>query len=135
MLNATMTVRFSPEEPLVEFPAEALTVTVPLTAVGDRLYRLDGVPVGVASAAFGDVIEAEPSEGGRLRFLRVAEAGGWRTFDYLVSPHRIDSAWGQALFRELEARGGHWERICGGLLFICLPPGAEFDPSPWVETA
>ena len=37
--------------------------------------------------------------------------------------------------QEQEARGGHWERICGGLLFVFLPPGADFDPSPWVETA
>ena len=60
------------------------------------------------------------------------EASGWRTYDFIVPPHRIDSEWGQALLRELEARGGHWERVFNGLLFICIPPGLDLDPTPWV---
>ena len=47
-------------------------VSVPLTQVGAGLYRLDGVPLGIESAAFGDIIEAEPGEEGRLRFVCVA---------------------------------------------------------------
>ena len=121
--DVQLTMRFAGEEDsLVEFPAEGLTVSVPYTRVGEGLYRLDGVPVGVESAGYRDIIEAEVTEVGRLRFRRVAERSGWRTYDYILPPGRIDGEWGQLLLRELEARGGHWERVFGGLLFICLPP-------------
>jgi hypothetical protein len=130
----SLTIRFATEEPLVEFPAEGVFVNVPLTNVGDRLYRLDGVPVFAESAAFGDVIEAEPSEGGRLRFIRVAKPGGWRTYDYLLPAYKLESEWGQSVLRELEAQGGHWECVLGGLLFVCIPAELDLDPSPWVKT-
>jgi hypothetical protein len=113
--DVAVTVQFGADEPLVGFPAEGITISVPLTRVGERLYRLDGVPVFAESASFGDVIEAEPGEGGRLRFVRVAEPGGWRTFDYILPAHKMDSEWGQSLLAELTARGGHWERVFGGL--------------------
>ncbi len=133
--DVTVTVRFGAEEPLIAFPAEGITVSVPLTPVGYRLYRLDGVPVFIESAAFGDVIEAESLADGRLRFVQLTEPGGWRTFDFVLPPYQIDSEWGQSLLRELEARGGHWERVFGGMLFVCIPPGLELDPTPWVELA
>src|SRR5207245_798433 len=111
--DVAVTVQFGAEEPLVEFPAESVKVSVPVTPVGERLYQLDGVPVLAESASFGDVIEAEPAEGGRLRFVRVAEPGGWQTFVYILPAYKIDSAWGQSLLSELVARGGHWERVFG----------------------
>jgi hypothetical protein len=61
---------------VVEFPAENVAVSVPYTHVGDDLYWLDGIPFGVDSAGFGDVIEAEPVGEGRLRFRCVAERSG-----------------------------------------------------------
>lgn len=68
--DVALTVKFDSEEPLVEFPLEALTVSVPLSPVGHRLCRIDGVPdgvpVGVESAGFRDVSEAEPTEVGCL---------------------------------------------------------------------
>jgi hypothetical protein len=132
--DVAMTVQFGADEAFVEFPSERVTVSVPLTRVGERLYRLDGVPVFAESAAFGDIIEAETAEGGRLRFVRVAERGGWRTFDYIFPAHKLDGDRAQALLAELTARGGHWERVFGGLLFVCVPPGLELDPSAWVDT-
>jgi hypothetical protein len=132
--DVAVIVRFGPDEPLVEFPAEGVTVSVPLTPVADRLYRLDGVPVFAESAAFGDVIEAEPADSGALRFVRVAEPGGWRTFDYMLPAYRLDGEWAQSLLAELTARGGHWERLFGGWLFVCVPPGLDLDPAPWVAS-
>jgi hypothetical protein len=130
--DAAMTVRFGDEEPLLEFPSEGVTVSVPLTPVGDRLYRLDGVPVFAVSASFGDVIEAEQGEDGRLRFIRVAKHGGWRTYNFILPAHKIESELGQHMLAELAARGGHWERVFGGLLFVCIPPELDLDPAPWV---
>lgn len=130
--GVTVTVRFGADEPLVEFPAEGVTVSVPLTPVGDGSYRLDGVPVFAGSAAFGDIIQAEPVGDGRLRFVRVVRPGGWRTFEYVLPPYKFDGEWARSLLAELTARGGQWERVFGGLLFVCVPPG--LDPSPWAET-
>jgi hypothetical protein len=124
---------FEPDEPLVEFPAENVTVSVPLTPVGDGLYRIDGVPVGIEAAAFGDVIEAVPGDNGVLVFVCVADPGGWRTFDYLLPPGWLDSGRGRSAIREVESRGMYWEVVSGGLLFVCVPPELDLDPSLWVR--
>jgi hypothetical protein len=89
----------------------------------------------VECASFGDVIEAIPSDGGRLRFVRIAEPGGWRTFEYLLPAAKIEGESGKRLLRELEARGGRWERVFGGVLFVSIPPGLDLDPTPWIEAA
>lgn len=119
-------------ETAIEFPAEAVTASCPVTKLGERLFRLEGVPLFTESAGYQDVIEADEVAEGRIRFLRVAERSGWRTYDFIVPAHWIDSEWGRALLHELDARGGHWERVFGGLLFVCVPPGSDLDPTPWV---
>ena len=78
------------------------------------------------------MIEAQPGEEGRLRFVCVAERGGWRTYSYTVSEQMIESERMRSLLREVEARGGHWETLFGGMLFICIPPDVDFDPTPGV---
>ena len=103
--DVEMTVQFGSEEPFVEFPAEGITANILLSPVGDRLYRLDGVPVFVESVAFGDVIEAEPGESGRLRFVRVVEAPGWRTYDFILPRHGIESEWAQSTRTQLRCAG------------------------------
>ena len=133
--DRAMTVLLGSGRQFVEFPDERLTLTVPFTQVGDRLYRLDGVPIATEAASFDDIIEAEQCNNERIRFVRVAEPGGWRTFDFILPPYKIESEWGQSLLRELEARGGHWEQVLGGLSFVCVPPGLDLDPTPWVESA
>jgi hypothetical protein len=63
----------------------------------------------------------------------VAERSGWRTHGYALPPGRIDGGRGQTLLGELEARGVYWEQVFGGLLFVCVPPGLDLDPAPWVQ--
>ncbi|AMV26976.1 hypothetical protein VT84_21420 [Gemmata sp. SH-PL17] len=121
------------EDFLIEFPDESITVSVPYTPVEEGRFRLDGVPLGVEAAGFKDVIEAELVEEGKLRFQRVVEPSNWRTYEFILPAHRIDTEWGQFLLQELDAQGGHWERMFGGLLFTCIPPGLDLDPTPWVN--
>jgi hypothetical protein len=115
--DVALTVRFGEEEPLVEFPAEGVTVSVPLAAVGDRLYRLDGVPIFADSASFGDIIEVEQGDGGRLRFVRVAEHGGWQTHTFVLPAHNIDTGWGAVLTRGVG--GARWA-LGAGLRRVAL---------------
>src|SRR5262249_8184444 len=49
----------------------------------------------------------------------------------LLPPGRIDSERGQAVLRELEVRGVYREQVFGGLLFICVPPDLDLDPTAW----
>src|SRR4051812_22096288 len=122
----------SDDQVIVEFPEENLSVTVPVTRVGEDLYRLEAVPVLVEGAGFRDVVKADRVGEGKLRVRRVAERSGWRTYEFIVPPWKIDGETGQALLRRLEELGSHWERVLDGLLFVCIPPDLDLDPTEWV---
>lgn len=123
-----MTTEIGDTDARVEFPAEGITVSMAVTRVGPRLYRLDNVPM-VEGAGFGDVVEAEPLDSGVLRVVRVAEASQWRTFDFLISEQAVGSDRVRRALERTERMGGHWERVFGGMLFICVPPGEDYDPT------
>jgi len=127
-------IKIGDSETSIEFPAERMTVSCPVTKIGDRLYRVEGVAMSEA-AGFRDVIEAEDLGCGKLRFLRVAQPSGWKTFDCLVPRGWLDAERGVAFLGELDKRGLHWERIVGGMLFICVPPGTDLDPTALVQAA
>jgi Domain of unknown function (DUF4265) len=130
-----MTVIFSGDDGVVlEFPDENLSVSVPIARVGENLYRLEAVPFLIEGAGYRDVVEAEPVGEGKLRVSRVVERSGWRTFTFILPSWKIDGEWGQALLRRLEELGGYWERVMGGLLFVCIPPGLDLDPTEWAES-
>ncbi|HYE18593.1 MAG TPA: DUF4265 domain-containing protein [Tepidisphaeraceae bacterium] len=122
-------------EAAIEFPAEGLTTSCPVTPVGSGLYRLDGVPIGAESASYNDVIEAEALGRGKLRFRRVAQASGWRVYDYVLPRGWLDSGSGKQYLADLDARGARWERVFGGMLFVCVPPELAFDPTASIQAA
>jgi hypothetical protein len=113
---------------VVEFLDEGLCIPLPVTCVGTNLYRLDAVPYLSEIAGYGDIVEAEPAEAGRLRFVRVVQPSGWTTHDFISSREAIEGEAMQAVLRDVLDNGGYWEAIFGGFLFICLPPGSTFDP-------
>jgi Domain of unknown function (DUF4265) len=121
------------DQAIVQFPEEDLSVSVPITRVGEDLYRLDAVPVCVEGAGFRDIVEAHWVSEGTLRVCRVAQRSGWRTYDFIVPPWKIDTEDGRALLLRLEELGGYWERVLGGLLLVCIPPGLDLDPTEWVK--
>lgn len=120
-------------ETSVEFPDEQMSVTLELTQLATRLFRIDSVPVMVEAASFGDIIEAEPATDGGLRFVRVAEAGAWRTYDFMLSADLIESQRVTAIQDRVLSLGGHWERVFGGILFLCLPPTTDYDPTEDIQ--
>ena len=83
----------------------------------------------IEAAAFGDVIEADPCKDRSLRFVRVVERGGWRTYDFLLPAELIESPRIAAVQNRVLSLGGHRERVFGGMLFLCLPPATDYDPT------
>ena len=113
----------------VEFPDEQVTVTLKLTPVGSRLYRICSIPMMIERVAFGDVIEADPRSDGSLRFVRAVEKGGWRTYYFLLPAELTESERITEVQNRVLSLGGYWERVLGGLLFLCLPPASDYDPT------
>lgn len=114
---------------LIEFPDEQTTATLELAPIGPRLFRIESVPFMVEAACFGDVIEVDPITNGNLIFVRIAERGGWRTYDFLIPAELIESEHITAIQDRVLSLGGHWERVFGGVLFLCLPPTSDYDPT------
>jgi hypothetical protein len=128
-----ISIEFAGNETLVEFPDEQVTVTLELAQVGPRLFRIGSVPIMVEAASFGDIIEAKPSADGGLRFVRVAEAGGWRTYDFMLSAELTESERVTTIQERVLSLGGHWERVFGGVLLLCLPPTTGYDPTEDIQ--
>jgi hypothetical protein len=116
-------------ETTIEFPSEGVTTSATVTRVGERLYRLDTVPVMIESASFRDVIEADEVGEKTLRFRQVAQKSGWQVFDFILARDVIESEKISKVLRRVEEIGGHWERIFGGCLFICIPPEEGWNPT------
>lgn len=83
----------------------------------------------IEAASFGDVIEADSISEGSLRFIRISEKSGWRTYDFLLSAEMAESKHITAIQDRVLSLGGHWERVFGGVLFLCLPPNSGYDPT------
>lgn len=128
-----VTSQFDDDETHIEYPDEGITETAEVTAMGDRLYRLDTVPVFVESVRFGDIIEAELLPSGVLRFCRVAHASTWQIYDFLLSEACFESPKFASLTDRVTELRGHWERVFGGMLFICLPSNVDWDPTPDIK--
>jgi len=117
----------------VEFPDEQVTATLELSPMGSQLYRIRSVPIMIEAASFGDIIEAVPGSDGSLRFVRVAERGGWRTYDFLLSTELMESKRITAVQEHVLSLGGHWEQVFGGVLLLCLPPTTDYDPTEDIQ--
>ena len=114
----------------VEFPEEHTTATLLEAPLGERMFRIESVPVMLEEhVSYGDTIEADATLDGGLRFIRVTKRGGWRTYDFLLSSDLVESDHIVTIQNRVLSHGGHWERVFGGLLFLCLPPTTDYDPT------
>jgi len=97
-----------------------------------RVYKIVDIPAPLwchEDLQFEDVIEVSPLGADTYRLLAVRQRGGWRRFDFLLSPEVVASqALRDALWR-VEAADGLWVRGFGGCLCIVLPPGSTYDPT------
>ena len=118
------------EEVNIEFLEEGVTTTSVVTPISQGRYRLDVVPVMVESVGFRDVIEAQRVSSGTLRFIRVIQRSDWKIYDFILSESTIESPAFRSILDRIAEHGGHWERIFGGCIYLCLPPHVEWDPTP-----
>jgi hypothetical protein len=116
----------------IRFPDEKLITCAVVTKLDDQLYRLESIPLLSEGAAFGDVIEGECLTDGSLRFRRVVQRSGYRLYSFLLPREERHSNEIRRVLGKVDSAGGHWERVCGEVLLICLPPNVEWDPTPEV---
>ncbi|MCB9882038.1 MAG: DUF4265 domain-containing protein [Planctomycetes bacterium] len=113
----------------VEFPEQRVTESLEVTRIGSRQYRLDSVPVFAEGYEFGDVVVADEVEPGHLRVFRIVSRSCWRNFDYCLTAEALDSERIRGALMRVDEIGGYWERIFGGILYVCILPGVDFNPT------
>jgi hypothetical protein len=97
-----------------------------------NIYRIEETPAfGFADPdldlSLRDIIETELKADGTHRFVRVVKRAELRHYSWILPQRFADSRQCSEYVAEVEAAGGIWERIMGGLLLVHIPPGSKFD--------
>ena len=112
----------------IRVPSEGVTFGASCTEIGDSVFRLDSIPYCVESMHYKDCFRGEWNKE-ILCVLEIVENTNWRTFSFIFSKGSWETPKLPEILRKIEVMGGVWERVFGGLLFICIPPGVPYDPS------
>lgn len=97
-----------------------------MTAVGPRLFRLEESSI-LGEGVFGDVVEGDLDEEGRLRFRRVATASTMKTVSCFLTADQMNAPGLSSLLEQVQVLGGNWEQALGGILLVHLPQSADLD--------
>ncbi len=101
---------------------------VEVVPLGERRFRLQDTPVFATDSVFaGDVIEAAPLTDGTHRFVRVLERAPFRHYSWALPRGWSDSPERDTYIAQVEAAGGTWEQVFGGVLFVHIPIESSFD--------
>jgi hypothetical protein len=106
------------------------TEGVEVECVGNGLYRLEDSLISAwedSSVYAGDVIEAEPLPDGTHRLVRVVERSPMRHSFWILPRRYRESSEFDAFLAAVDAAGGRWESVWGGMLWVHLPPESGFD--------
>ncbi len=99
--------------------------------VGPRLFRLEDSPLlanrDEDPIHAGDVVEVEPQPDGSYLIVRVAQRSPMRHFNWAVPRVFVESPQYREFTSDVEAAGGAWQGLFGGLLWVHLPPESSFD--------
>lgn len=108
-----------------EFPC---TSELEVIQLAPNRFRLEEGPYLMFEGGLHDIIEADLQDNGSFLFRGVIETSTWQRFDFALSKERADSdAFKERLFRTVERLGGTWDTMFGGLVFLYLPQGIQFD--------
>jgi hypothetical protein len=98
-----------------------------MTALGNNQYRLEVTSIG-GHLRYGDTIEVGPPlNDGAVPYRRIIKRAGLRTQCFVLSKKLMESPGMQNFAKRIEALGGHWEGIAGGVLVVHLPGKFDLD--------
>jgi hypothetical protein len=98
-----------------------------MTPLGNNQYRLEVTSVG-GHLRYGDTIEVGPPLGdGALPYRRIIRRSGLKTQCFVLSKKSMESPGMRDFAKQIEALGGHWEGIAGGVLVVHVPRKLDLD--------
>ncbi len=98
-----------------------------MTPLGNNQYRLEVTSIG-GYLRYGDTIEVGPPlSNGAVPYRRIIRRSGLRTQCFVLSKKLMESPGMQDFAKQIEALGGHWEGIAGGVLVVHLPRRVDLD--------
>lgn len=112
----------------LEFPEEGITQSTFVQHLGDNLYQVEDISSGMWNMLqYRDIIEADLQSDGALIFRRVVQASDWQNDHFVLNQELYKREELEKVLRAVEAIGGKWERVMGGILTVYLPPESSFD--------
>jgi len=100
-----------------------------VTQLGTNRFRLEETPLSAPEPLYpGDTIEAQPLQDGSYRFGSILERSPMSHYSWVVPRSFVDSAAYHEFTKSIEAAGGKWEGIAGGILRVHLPQRTDVDP-------
>ena len=94
---------------------------IDLEPLSDGRYRALEHPLLTDAFGLHDILECDEGNPSFLRIVRVVERGPWRTLCFGLSQTMMDSTELGVELDQLIVRGGNWDRVFGGMLFIHIP--------------
>ena len=92
-----------------------------MTPVGRNQFRLEVTSIG-GHLRYGDTIEVgPPRDDGAVPYRRIVRRSGLRTQCFVLSKKLMESPGMRDFAKQIEALGGHWEGIAGGVLVVYVP--------------
>lgn len=91
--------------------------------VAPNWFRVEHTPLFPTEPVYrGDIIEVERLPDGTCRFVRIVEPSPLQHFTWMVPRSFVESSEYEAFGAAVEAVGGAWEGIMGGVLHVHVPP-------------
>jgi len=92
-----------------------------MTPLGNNQYRFEVTSIG-GHLRYGDTIEVGPPlDDGAVPYRRIVRRSGLRTQCFVLSKKLMESPGMRDFAKQIEALGGHWEGIAGGVLVVYVP--------------
>ena len=111
------------------FEKEKCRAAIAVSAIAEKLYRVEDAAQFIEAVQYGDVFEADAQNDGVLIFRRVVKKSNYRKHEYIVSEQYIASTELKAVLKKVDANGGYWEIALGGCVSIFVPSANEYDPT------
>ena len=120
----------------IHFPSEDCTVSgIEVSQIADNRIRLNEAPMLIESVGIFDLIEVEPIDDTTVKFVKVCEPANWTVYTWAIPQNIAESQKLTDSLLRIEKRGGHWDRVFGGLLNVYISPDSAYDPTAEIEKA